>query len=233
MHKDWVRDKVITLDELWIDIGAKDKKDAEKKVSVGDRVTYSPNWQILPNNLITTKSADNKVGVFITAAVLSNLSNQEINANIYCVSSVQEEIGGRGVRTSAFGVAPHIGIAVDLTHAIDYPTLDPNIYGEIKLNEGIVITVGANINPRVLELQEKATKEANVKYQIEAIPGPTLTDAFYLQITREGVATGVLSIPSRYMHTPSEIVSLNDIEDAIKMLTHFCKMIDDNTNLIP
>lgn len=231
--KHFERDKVAGPDDLWIDIGAKNKKEAEKNVSVGDCITFSPGMETLPNNLITSKAADNKVGVFAAAAVLSNLANEKTNANIYAVSTVQEEIGARGAITSAFGIEPHIGIVIDVTPATDHPSVDKNIYGDIKLNEGVAIAVGANINPRVLEILKAAAKETGVSHQIEPIAGTAMTDALTLQISRTGVATGLLSIPIRYMHTPSEIVSLSDLEGAVKVLTRFCQKIDDDTNLIP
>lgn len=231
--KGFERDKPITPDELWIDVGAQNKKEAEKIVSVGDCITFSPGIDMLPNNIIASKATDNKVGVFTAAAVLSNLANETINANIYSVSTVQEEIGARGAGTSAFGIDPHIGIAIDVTPAIDHPTVDKNIHGDINLNGGVAIAVGANINPRISELLKAAANETRTKHQIEPIPGAAITDALTLQISRAGVATGILSIPNRYIHTPSEMVSLTDIEGAVTLLTQFCKMIDDDTNLIP
>jgi endoglucanase len=233
MYPNFERDKAITLDDLWIDIGAKDKKEAEQLVSVGDAGTFSPGWEIFPNDLFVSKANDNKVGVFVAAAVLNELENVETSANIYSVSSVQEEIGARGVRTCGYSVDPHIGIVVDLTHAVDHPTSDKTKYGEVALNKGVVITVGSNVNPRILEILKEAAKLSGIKFQLEAIPGWTYTDAKNLQINRAGVATAVLSIPCRYMHTQSEVVSLSDIESAVKLIAQFCKMIQDDTNLIP
>ena len=233
VYKGWERDKAITLDELWIDIGAKDKKDAQKMVSVGDFITYNPGIEHLPNHLILTKAADNRAGVFAIAAVLSNLENEAIEANVFAVSTVQEELFYRGAITSTFGIDPHIGLVVDITLATDHPTIDKNFYGEIQLNKGVVITLGANINPRVFEILKSAAELAKLDYQVEAIAGTTVTDANAVQISRSGVATGVVSIPHRYAHTPSEIISVKDLESTVELLTQFCRMIDDNTNLIP
>jgi len=233
LYKHWERDQVITLDDLWIDIGAANKADAEKRVSVGDHITFLPGMEKLPNQLIVSKAADNKVGVFAVASVLSNLAKEKLSANIFAVSTVQEEIGARGVITSSFGIEPHIGIVVDVTPAIDHPTLDKNTFGDIRLNHGVTIALGANINPRVLELLKKAAKETKTKYQPEPIAGTSMTDALTLQVTRAGVATGLLSIPIRYVHSPSEMVSLSDLEGAVTLLTRFCKIVDDETGLIP
>ncbi|MCK4694589.1 MAG: M42 family peptidase, partial [Candidatus Cloacimonetes bacterium] len=120
------REKASKLEDLWIDFGAKNKKDAEKKVSIGDQITFDPGVEMLNKDFVTTKATDNKAGVFVAGALLKELANEKVTPNIYAVSSVQEEIGLRGAKTSAFGIDPHIGIAIDVTHATDYPKMDKN-----------------------------------------------------------------------------------------------------------
>ncbi len=227
------RKKTVTLDDLWIDIGAKDRKDAEKKTEVGDPITFFPGTEMLNRNIISTKATDNKAGVFVAGALLKELANEKLSVNIYAVSSVQEEIGLRGARTSAFGIDPHIGIAIDVTHATDYPGMDKNVMGDVKLDKGPVIAIGANINPKVFSLLKAAAKKVKVKFQVEAAPRGTGTDANAIQITRSGVAAGLISIPNRYMHTPNEIISFNDLDGAVKILAEFVHMIDDGTDFIP
>jgi endoglucanase len=227
------RTKAAKLDDLFIDIGAKDKEDALTKVSLGDYATFSPGMEMLNDHLVTTKATDNKVGVLIAAALQQELKDQTIAANLYSVSSVQEEIGLRGAITSAFGIDPQVGIAIDVTHATDYPTINKAKYGDIKCGEGPVIAVGANINPMVFTLLKEAADKAGVKYQIEAAPRGTGTDANAIQTTRAGVAAGLISIPCRYMHTQNEVVSLNDVEGAVKIIAQFVRMIDDSTDFIP
>lgn len=227
------RTKAPKLEDLWIDIGAKDKKAAEKKVSVGDIVTFSPGMEILSRDLVTTKATDNKAGVYVAAAVLKELENETLTANIYAVSSVQEEIGLRGAITSTYGIDPQVGIAIDVTHASDYPGMNKNILGECALGKGPAIAVGANINPKVFELLKKAAEKAKVDYQINAEPRGTGTDANAIQTTRAGVAAGLVSIPNRYMHTPNEIISFKDLDGAVKIIAEFIRLIDDNTNFIP
>ena len=219
--------------ELWIDIAAKDKKDAEKRVSVGDVVTFSPGMEVLHKDIITTKATDNKAGVFVAAAVLEDLKDEKIEANIYAVSSVQEELGLRGARTSAYGIDPHVGIAVDVTFATDYPTSNKKISGDVKVGHGPAIAIGGNINPKVLEIIKESADALKIKYQPEAAPRATGTDANAIQVTRAGVATGLVSIPNRYMHTPNEVISLNDLEDAVKILAEFARKINDKTDFIP
>ncbi|MDP8267990.1 MAG: M42 family metallopeptidase [Candidatus Tenebribacter davisii] len=221
------------MSDLWIDIGAKDKKAAEKKVAIGDHITYSPGLEILSGSVITTKATDNKAGVYIVGCILKELAGKKITANIYSVSSVQEEVGLRGARTSAFGIDPHVGVAIDVTHATDYPGMNKGQLGDISLEKGPVISVGANINPKVFELLKKAGDNAKIKYQIEAAPRGTGTDANAIQVNRAGVATGLISIPNRYMHTPNEVISFKDLDGAIKLLTEFVCLINDKTDFIP
>ena len=227
------RGKAPKMSDLWIDIGAKDKKAAEKRVSIGDHITFSPGMETLSKDIITTKATDNKVGVFIVGAILKELENEKIAANIYSVSSVQEEIGLRGAITSAYGIDPHVGIAIDVTHATDYPGMNKNELGDVQMGLGPTVAVGANINPKVFELLKKAAGNAKVKYQIEAAPRGTGTDANAIQTTRAGVAAGLISIPNRYMHTPNEVISLKDLQSAVVLLAEFARLIDDNTDFIP
>lgn len=227
------RSKAAKISDLWIDFGAKDKKDAEKKVSVGDPITFSPGMEMLSRDIVTTKATDNKAGVFIVGYLLKELAGEKISANLYSVSSVQEEIGLRGATTSAYGINPDVGIAIDVTHATDYPHMSKELLGDIALGKGPVISIGANINPKVFELLKKAAEDNKIDYQIEAAPRATGTDANAIQTTRAGVAAGLISIPNRYMHTPNEVISLKDLESSVKLLKEFIKLIDDKTDFIP
>ncbi|MBA7604384.1 putative aminopeptidase YsdC [subsurface metagenome] len=232
MEKD-ERDKPVKSEDLWIDIGAKDKKEAFKMVSIGDPITYEAGVVELPNNLVVTKATDNKAGVFASGALLKYLTDTEISVNLYCVSSVQEEVGLRGARTSAYGINPDIGLAFDVTTATDHPKTDKKKYGEIFLNKGPVISRGANINPIIYDLIIGAAKENKIDYQISGEPRGTGTDANIMQLTRSGVATGLISFPNRYMHSPVEIISLKDLENAIKLGGEFIKKIDDGVDFTP
>ncbi len=227
------RTKAPKIEDLWIDIGAKDKKAAEKKVAVGDQITFSPGMEMLSSDFVTTKATDNKAGVYVAGSVLKELAGKKISANVYAVSSVQEEIGLRGATTSTYGIDPHVGIAIDVTHATDYPGINKNVMGDIEMGKGAVIAVGANINPKVFELLKEAVKKAKVDFQIEAAPRGTGTDANVIQTTRAGVAAGLISIPNRYMHTPSEIISFKDLDSAVKILVEFARMLNDKTDFIP
>ena len=226
-------EQLLSMEELWIDIGAKNKAETLSMVAIGDPITFAKGVDFLPNGLITSKAIDNKVGVFIVAAVIKALKGKKTNASIYAVSGVQEEISYKGSHTSTFQIAPDIGIAIDVTHATDYPSMDKRAYGDIKVNGGAVIARGSRSNPRVFDLLVKAAEKTKKPYQIEAIPGDSRTDAEGIHMTGAGAASSIVSIPCRYMHTPVEIVSLNDIEAIIELLTKFCLSVNDDTDLNP
>jgi|SRR5690554_1255251 endoglucanase len=219
--------------ELWLDIGATNRKEAEKRVAIGDIATFSPGMEVLNNDIITTKATDNKVGVFVAGAILHYLAKEEIAANLYSVSAVQEEIGIRGSRTSAFGIDPDVGIAIDVTLTSDHPGTDKKRIGDIAIGKGPAVAVGPNVNTRVFELLKEAAKRKKIKYQVEVEPGATGTDANAIQVTRAGVATGLVCIPNRYMHSPNEVISLKDLEDTAQLIAEFVRIIDDKTNFIP
>lgn len=221
------------IDSLWIDIGTSKKSDTEKLVSIGDPITFASGFDFLKNDLVVSRGFDDKMGSFVVAETMRLLSKQKIKAAVYGVSTVQEEIGLRGARTSAYGISPDVGIAIDVTHASDYPGSNPNITGEIKLGKGPVISRGANINPVVFELLVNTAKTKKIPYQIEASPGATGTDANAIQITKEGVATGLVSVPNRYMHTPVEVIAISDLDNASKLLTNFAVKLTPNISFIP
>ena len=227
------RKKTPKLDDLWIDIGAKDKEDAESVVAIGDCVTYAHELQRLRGNLCVARSFDDKMGVFVVAEALRLLAEKSISAEVIGVSSVQEEVGLRGATTSAYGADPYIGIATDVGHATDYPTGDKKKVGDIRLGRGPKITRGPNINPVVFEMLVSTAKEIEIPYQVVAAPGGTGTDANVIQLNRAGVATGLISVPLRYMHTPNEIMDLDDIENAAKLMAGFCERVTNEIDWTP
>ena len=228
------RKKASQIRDLWIDIGAKDKKKTESLVSIGDPVTYTYDFIELKTGLMVARAFDDKIGSFIVAEVLLELSNSKtLKASVHSVSSVQEEIGMRGARTSAFGIDPQIGIAIDVTFATDQPGVEQKEIGDIKIGGGPCIARGPNINPRVFDLLLETAKKKKIPYQIEGIPHATGTDANPIQITRAGVAAGLVSVPVRYMHTPVETLDLKDAEYAIKLLVAFSETLAPDMNFTP
>ena len=217
------RKKVPKKHEIWIDIGAKSKEDALARVSLGDVATYDHELELFNGSIGTARAFDNKVGAYIVGETLIRLSREKKKplARVVSVATSQEEIGVRGATTSAYLVNPHIAVAIDVTHSTDHPDCDNRKYGETKLGSGPVICRGANINPKVYARLERAAKKLKLPFQIEADPRPTGTDARAIQVARGGIATGLVCVPLRYMHTPSEVVDLEDVERCIQLLVEF------------
>lgn len=223
----------IELREMWVDIGTKDKKATEQVVEVGDAITFRLEMIPLGGSLVTSPAFDNKCGTFVVMEALRLCSVKKIKPALFAVSTVQEEVGLRGARTACYGVDPQVGIAVDVTHATDYPDIDKRVNGDIKIGGGPTISTGPNINPRLEELLVKVAKAKRIPIQMEAAPGGTGTDANAIQLTRAGVATALVSIPNRYMHTQVEVVSLDDLEAAARLIAETVGAITTRTNFIP
>jgi len=223
----------ILLHELWVDIGAKNRKDAEKRMQIGDPVTFALGMTTLNGDVVASPGFDNKVGVFVVMEALRLAAKKKLRCALFAVSTVQEELGLRGARTACFGIDPQVGIAVDVTHASDCPDIDKRIAGEVKLSAGPAIEVGANINPAVSKLLFETAKAKRIPHQRSGAPGATGTDANAMQISRAGVAAGLVSIPNRYMHTPIEVVSLKDLENAARLLAETATRFNKRTDFTP
>jgi len=222
------RKKLPEIHEVWIDIGARSKKEALTRVSIGDTVTHESGFTLLHGSVGTARAFDNKVGAYIVGETLIRLASgrRKSAAKVVAVATAQEEIGVRGATASAYSVNPHIAIAVDVGHATDHPDCDHRKYGDTRLGGGPIICRGPNINPEVYDRLITAAKHLKLPYQLEADPRPTGTDARAIQVGRGGVATGLISVPLRYMHTPSEVVDLEDVEACVKLLVAFALGMD-------
>ena len=228
------RDKPISgMDKLWVDIGARSRDEALEAVSLGDPATYGAGVEMLRNNRLCSKSCDDRVGVFVVAEALRLLAKDRLASDVAAVSSVQEEVGLRGATTAAYNVHPDIGIAVDVTQCSDVPGVDSKSIGRAVMGGGPVVARGANINPRVFEVMMKAAQEEGIAVQVRGAPRGTGTDANAIQLSRGGVATGLVSIPNRYMHTPVEVVSLDDLEGAARLVAAFVRLADRTESFLP
>jgi putative aminopeptidase FrvX len=222
------RKKVPEIHEMWIDIGVKSKAEALARVSIGDAATYDHDFELINGSIGAARAFDDKVGAYIVGEAFVRLSRdkKKLAAKVVSVATVQEEIGVRGAITSAYAVNPHIAIAVDVSHATDHPDCDNRKFGEIKLGGGPILARGPNINPKVYDRLVRAAKKLKLPYQIEGESRPTGTDARALQMGRGGVATGLVCVPLRYMHTPSEIVDLADVESCVRLLVEFARELE-------
>jgi len=223
----------IEIHKLWIDLGAADKQATEKVIEVGNAITFDLGLTRLQDQRVAGAGFDDKVGVLVVMEALRLLARRKLDCAVFAVSTVQEELGLRGARTSAFSINPQVAIAVDVTFATDHPDMDKARIGDIKLGAGPVIARGPNINPVVHELLVQAAKQKRLSWQTEAIPKASGTDANVMQISREGVAAGLISVPSRYMHTPVEVISLDDAANAATLLAEAVAGIGPDRDFIP
>ncbi|UCF29864.1 MAG: M42 family metallopeptidase [bacterium] len=218
---------------LWIDIGVENRKEAEKLISLGDPITFTDGFSRLEGSLAVGRGFDDKMGSFVVSEVVRLLCDRKIKASVHAVSTVQEELGLRGAKTSAYGIDPDVGIAVDVTFASDYPEMDKKQVGDIKLGKGPVIARGANINPKVFTGLVETARAKKIPYQVDPSPRATGTDASVIQLTRSGVAAALVSVPNRYMHTPVETICLKDLENAARLLAAFIESLKPGQDFIP
>ena len=227
------RTKVTPISGLFIDLGLPPRK-VREAVRVGDVITYGVGFEKYGKGMAVSRAFDDKAGVYVITRVMEELKRADGSLGDYiCAATVQEEIGSRGANTSAFSIKPDVAIALDVTHATDYPGIDTDKYGSVSCGKGPVIARGPNINPVVFERLCAAAEAEGIKVQFEAEPSDSGTDASEMQIQRGGCATGLVSIPLRYMHTPTEVVKLSDIEDTVTLLKRFILDLDEDVSFVP
>lgn len=229
------REKPSKVKDLWIDIGAVDRAEAEARVRVGDAGVIDSQFLSLPNGRIVSRSLDNRIGAFVVLEALRSLSVDRARATVTAVATTQEEIGytGGGAKTSAAGVAPTVAIVVDVTHATDMPGADKNRHGEVKLGGGPVLSRGSVVNPRVVELLAESARAEGIPFAWHAAPKYTATDADAIFTSLKGVPTALVSVPNRYMHSPNEMVVLEDLDRAAALLAAFARRVSTDTSFIP
>ncbi len=227
------RKATVKLENLWVDIGAADKEQAAKLVRVGDPITFELGMHELQGSLVCAPQMDNKTGLWVVIEALRRASQQNLRTSLYAVSTVAEEIGLRGARTSSYGIDPQIGIAVDVTHATDCPTIDKKQEGDVDLGGGPVVYRGPNMNPVLVDRLEKVADANKIPYQLGALSRASPTDANALQVSRAGVAAGLVSIPNRYMHSAVETISLEDLDQAADLLAAFVVDLEPTDDFTP
>lgn len=234
--KSEARTKVTPLDALWVDIGAKDRADAESVVSIGDPIVIDQGLTELRNGLLAGRAFDDRAGVFSVIEAARRLAQRrDFAADVYAVATVQEEIGSRGAITATFGVAPDVGIAVDVTFGTDHPEMGEaeKHEGRVKLGGGPAISRGANINPVLFDLLKKTAAARKIPVQYVADGRATPTDADPIQISGPGVAAALVSVPLRYMHTPGEVIALADLDATAELLARTIAAIKPGQTWIP
>lgn len=229
------RTEVVKIEQMWLDIGARDKAEAEKHVRIGDPITLHLNHRALLGAHLSGPAMDNTTGMWTVMEAFRRaaVSKSELRCQLTSVSTVQEEIGLRGAKTAAGSIRPDVAIAVDVTHASDCPTIDKTQRGDIRLGRGPVIARGPNMNPRVVARLIELAERNGIPYQVAAIGRATPNDANVLQIHGGGVATGLVAIPNRYMHSAVETISTEDIDNAAELLSHFALELSADDDFTP
>lgn len=229
------RDKVSKVEDLWVDIGAKNRKEALARVRVGDAGVLTSSTLQLPNGRLSSRSLDNRIGAYVVLAALRLLAGKRLAARVTAVGTTQEEIGytGGGARTSATDLEAQVAIVVDVTHATDYPGLEKRKHGDVKLGGGPVLSRGSAVNGGVFDRLVAVAEREKIPYGVEAAPRFTSTDADHIFTAHRGVATGLVSVPLRYMHSPNELVHLEDIDRAARLLAGFARSLKAGDDFIP
>jgi endoglucanase len=226
------REKAAKFTDLWVDLGARTKKEGEGIVSVGDPGVIDSRTLDFPNGRIVSRSIDDRIGAFVVLEALRRYSVKPGKAKVVAVATTQEEIGhrGGGAGVCATCIGPQMAIVVDVTFAIDHPTVEKKEHGEAAIDGGPVLTRGSVISPVVFNLLRKTAEEKKIPFSVHAAGRDTSTDADAIHIAREGVATALVSVPNRYMHSPNELVSIQDLDHAAELIAETCRAITSKTD---
>ena len=211
------------IHDLFIDIGVSKRSAAEKLVRIGDPITLVDEFDMLRGDLAVARAFDNRIGTFAVAEALRLLteSKTKIHAEVCAVSNVQEEVGLLGARQIAYSLKPDVALVVDVTHATDYPTVSKMQHGDVKIGKGPAITHGGCNHPEVVARLETVANAKKIALQHEAMSNTSGTDTDAIFWTRGGIASALISLPNRYMHSPVEVVSLKDLELIPQLLAAF------------
>ncbi len=230
------RDKVSRITDLWIDVGAANRKEAEGMVRVGDAAVLDARALLLPNGRIVSRSIDNRIGAYVVAEALRLLAAaRPTHAAVLAVASTQEEIAwtGGGARTSATGLEPQVALVVDVTHATDHPGAEKKLQGDHRVGGGPVFSRGSAVHPVVFDLLVECAEAEGIPYTLQAAPHDTGTDADAVAGAHRGIPTGLISVPNRYMHSPNEMVALEDLDRAARLVAAFARRLTPETDFIP
>jgi endoglucanase len=225
--------KAVELKHLHIDIGARDAAEARKLVRPGDAAVLAVEPLELRNGRLTSRALDNRIGAYVVLEVARRLAEGGgAPGDVVAVATVEEEVGDfLGARTSAFTLEPALAVAVDIMPATDAPGGQHGDYGELKLGAGPALVRGPGIAPRLFDLLAEAADAEGISYGVEVSRGKSGTDADAVYVSRSGVPAGVVSVPIRYIHSPIELVQLDDVEAAVRLLVAFASRLEPGLDL--
>jgi len=219
--------KAPRIEDLFIDIGARNRQEAERLIRIGDPITLADSFELLRNDLAIARAFDNRVGTFAVAEALRQLKEEsgKLRAEVLFVSNIMEEVGLLGARQIAYSLKPDAALVVDVTHATDYPTVSHHQHGDIKIGRGPTLTHGGCNHREMVARLESVAKAEKIKLQHEASSNSTGTDTDVIFWTRGGIPSALVSLPNRYMHSPVEIISLKDLEQIPRLLAAFARSL--------
>ena len=226
------REHASKITDLWVDVGASSRAEVEERITVGDAGVIDSKALDFPNGRLVSRSIDNRIGAFVVLETLRRYAEQPGAARVVAAATVQEEIAwhGGGALVCAHCINPQMAIVVDVTFATDHPSVEKKEIGDHRIGGGPVLTRGAIISPVVFELLRSTAERHGIKYSLHAAGRDTSTNADAIHIAREGVATGLVSIPNRYMHSPNELVSLDDVDKTSTLLAEACREVTAKTD---
>jgi endoglucanase len=227
------KQKVSKIKDMWIDIGVRSRIEAVELVRVGTVGVLDAPVYDFPNGRIVSRSIDDRVGAFTVLEALRLLKDDRPLATVAAVATSQEEITFAGAQTAAFSFDPQVAIAVDVTFATDHPSIEKKEYGDVRLGGGPVLSRGAANSPVVFDMLVAVAEREGIPYSVQINPRDTGTDADVIHMARSGVATGVISIPNRYMHSPNEMVELVDLENVARLIAAFVRSLTPEMDFIP
>jgi endoglucanase len=225
----------VKYSDIWIDIGASNKQEAEKLVSIGDAVIYGEGYQRLAGTRATARCFDNRIGIYVVAEVMRNLAarRSELSATVYGLSSVQEETGLWAAGHAGFGYQPTLAIAVDVMPSTDSPGISKELHGDTRVSGGAVIDRGIRTNKKISRMLEQTAEEKTIAYQINIENGHTHTDADPISSQRAGIPIGVVSAPTRYLHSACEVLDLTDLDHCVELITEFILRVKPGMDFRP
>jgi len=226
------REKASKITDLWVDIGVKNKAEAMEHLEIGDAGVIDARVMEMPNNRIVSRAIDDRIGAFVVLEALRRYAAKPGAARVIAAATTQEEIGyaGGGARVAAQQLDAKMAIAVDVTFATDHPGVEKKELGEHNVGGGPVLTRGSIVHPVVFRLLADTAKTLEIPYSVHAAGRFTSTDTDGIHLTRDGVATALLSIPNRYMHSPNELVSLDDLDRAADLIAEACRAVTADTD---
>jgi putative aminopeptidase FrvX len=226
------REHASKMTDLWVDIGASSRAEAEGRLSIGDPGVIDSKTIDFPNNRIVSRSIDDRIGAFVALEALRRYAQNPGKARVVAAATTQEEIAwhGGGALVCTNCISPKMALVIDVTFATDHPSVEKKEIGDHKIGGGPVLSRGAIISPVVFEMLRTAADKQGIKYSVHAAGRDTSTNADAIHISREGVATGLVSIPNRYMHSPNELVSLDDVDKTATLIAEVCRGVTDKTD---